>query len=132
MSNPDLNPGLPGLRILVVEDDPSARWALCTLMKKLGYNCQTACDGEDALRMVESFVPQVILMDLMIPGLDGLETTRRLKADARTQKIPILALTGMVSEMIEATAREAGCDDFLSKPIVLNDLLTRVHASVGV
>src|SRR3954454_20975697 len=86
-----------GPRILIVEDDPNCRWVLCALMRRMGYDCQVARDGREALELVESSEPQVILMDLMMPVLDGLEATRRLKADARTRGIPVLALTGNVT-----------------------------------
>lgn len=120
-----------GLRILIVEDDPNSRWVLCALMRRLGYDCQVAVDGQEALLMVASFKPQAILMDLMMPVLDGLETTRRLKADATTRGIPILALTGNSTPIGERAARSAGCDDFLTKPVVFNDLLKRLHDQVG-
>jgi CheY-like chemotaxis protein len=119
-----------GLRVLIVEDDPNSRWVLCALMRRLGYDCQVAVDGQEALQMVARFKPQAILMDLMMPVMDGLETTRRLKADAATQGIPILALTGNSTPTGERAARSAGCDDFLTKPVVLNDLLKRLDACV--
>ena len=110
MANQDIHRGVSrGLRVLVVEDDPNSRWVLCALMRRLGYNCQVATNGEEALQMVESFAPQVILMDLMMPVLDGLEATRRLKADAKTRGIPVLALTGNVTPAGESAARMAGC-----------------------
>src|SRR4051812_22210339 len=87
-----------GRRLLIVEDDPSNRWALCTLMNRMGYDCRVACDGREALEAVGDFGPQAILMDLGLPVLDGLEATRRLKADARTREIPVLAVSGKVSE----------------------------------
>jgi hypothetical protein len=83
-----------GPRVLIVEDDPGSRWALCALMRKLGYDCRTATNGREALEVAGSFAPQAILMDVRLPVLDGLEATRRLKADARTRGIPVLALTG--------------------------------------
>src|SRR3982751_6298969 len=67
-----------GARILIVEDDPNSRWILCALLKRLGYQCQVATNGQEAMEAVQDFGPQVILMDLMMPVLDGLEATRRL------------------------------------------------------
>lgn len=116
---------------MIVEDDPNSRWVLCALMRRLGYDCQAAVDGLEALRIVSSFKPQAIVMDLMMPVLDGLETTRRLKADAATRGIPILALTGNATPIGERVARLAGCDDFLTKPVILDDLLKRLHDKVG-
>jgi CheY-like chemotaxis protein len=120
-----------GMRILVVEDDPNSRWVLCALLRRMGYDCRVAADGREALDKVEEFRPHVILMDLMMPGLDGFEATRRLKADARTRGIPILALTGNVTPGGESAARRAGCDDFLGKPVVFQELLSRVQRHSG-
>ena len=113
-------------RVLIVEDDPNSRWVLGALLRRLGYECEVAIDGREALAKVDRFGPQVILMDLMLPGLDGLEATRRLKADARTRGIPVLALSGRVAPDGESLARQAGCDDFVPKPVSLNDLLDRI------
>jgi len=120
-----------GPRVLVVEDDPHSRWALCALFRRVGYDCRAAADGSEALRAVAEFAPRVILMDLMMPGLDGLEATRRLKADAATRPIPVLALTGNVTPGGESAARRAGCDDFVPKPIAFPDLLERVRDRLG-
>jgi CheY-like chemotaxis protein len=121
----------PGLRVLVAEDDPSNRWVLCALLRRMGYDIRAAADGREALRLVRTFAPQVILMDLMMPVLDGLEATRRLKADARTRDIPVLALTGNVTPAGESAARRAGCDEFLHKPVILKELIDRLDAHAG-
>jgi len=120
-----------GARILIVEDDPNSRWVLCALLKRLGYLCQVATNGQEALEAVDEFGPQVILMDLMMPVLDGLEATRRLKSDARTRGIPILVLTGNVTPAGISDAHRAGCDGLLAKPIVLPDLLDRLQRYLG-
>jgi len=111
-------------RILIVEDDANTRWVLCTLMRRFGYDCEVASNGLEALDLVPSFEPQVILMDLMMPILDGLETTRRLKADSKTRAIPVLALTGNVTLHGMSSAQLAGCNDCFPKPIVLENLLS--------
>lgn len=118
---------LSGCRVLIAEDDPNSRWVLCALMKRLGFDCRTAANGREVLDQVEEFRPQLILMDLMMPGLDGIEATRRLKADLRTRDIPVLALTGDITPRNESAARDAGCDDFIPKPIVLPELMKRVR-----
>ncbi len=118
---------LAGCRVLIAEDDPNSRWVLCALMKRLGFDCRTAANGREVLEQVEEFRPQVVLMDLMMPDLDGIEATRRLKSDLRTRDIPILALTGNVTSRNESAARDAGCDDFVPKPIVLPELVKRVR-----
>ena len=96
------------------------------LLKRLGFDCRVANDGQEALEIVNQFRPDVILMDLMMPGLSGLEATRRLKSEERTRQIPILVLTGdLTARNIEA-ANAAGCDDLLPKPVVLPELVERI------
>ena len=118
------------LRVLIVEDDPGSRWALGALFKRLGYHCLTAADGDEGLTMVDAFRPQVILTDMMMPGMDGLEFVRQLKNDDRTRSIPVLMLTADATGLGESAARAAGCDGFLPKPIVLAELVSRIQASV--
>lgn len=114
-------------RVLIAEDDPHSRWVLCALLKRLGFDCRTASDGREAMSLVEQFRPEIILMDLMMPGVSGLDATRALKSDDRTRDIPIVALTGNITPGFERAAEEAGCDDFVPKPIVLQELLERVR-----
>jgi len=117
-----------GRRILIVEDDADSRWLLSAILRRLGHDCQVATNGAEALQLVEAAPPDLILMDLMMPVLDGVEATRRLKADARTRGIPVLALTGNATPGGERAARQAGCDDFLTKPVILPELLGRMNA----
>lgn len=112
-----------GTRILLVEDDPQSRWVLSKLLSRSGCDCEVAANGQDALDVLERFRPDVILMDMMMPVLDGLEATRRIKTDPSLRDIPVIALTGDVTTSGEVRAWEAGFDDFLCKPAVLNDLL---------
>jgi two-component system cell cycle response regulator DivK len=118
------------IRVLVVEDDPNSRWLLCTLLKRMGFECRSAEDGQEALALVRSFTPEVIVMDLMLPVLDGLAATKQLKSDAATQNIPILALSADATDAGFDAARKAGCDDFMPKPVVLDALIhwVREHA----
>ncbi len=121
----ELNPVLDKhpVRILVVEDDPASRWLLCTILQRLGYDCQAVENGQKGIEAAHSFAPQVILMDLMMPILDGLEATRRLKADVETREILVLALSANATAVGEREARSAGCDDFMSKPVSLDRLV---------
>jgi two-component system, cell cycle response regulator DivK len=119
-----------GLRVLIAEDDTDSRWILAALMKRSGYDCEVAKDGAEALRLAESFHPQIILMDLMMPNLDGWTATEQLKSNGRTCHIPILAVSADVTPSGEAAAREAGCDGFVSKPVVFRDLLDRIQQQV--
>jgi len=118
-------------RVLIVEDDANSRWVLAALLRRMGYDCRVATEGDEALQLIDGFTPDVILMDLMMPGLDGIETTRRLKADRRTRAIPVLALTANVTPAGETDARQAGCDDFVPKPVVFQDLLDRMRHHLG-
>lgn len=118
-------------RILIVEDDPDSRRLLGTLMGRLGYDCRLATDGQRALDLVADEAPDLILMDLMMPVLDGIEATRRLKADDRTRAIPVVALTGNATPDGQQAARGAGVDAFLTKPVVFQELVARVKAILG-
>jgi two-component system cell cycle response regulator DivK len=102
--------------ILVVDDSPSNLKLARVVLQGEGYDVQTAVDAEEALRLMQTFRPRVILTDLHLPGTDGLTLTRQLKAQAATRDIVILALTGCVMEDDEARALAAGCDGYIIKP----------------
>jgi CheY-like chemotaxis protein len=103
--------------VLLVEDNPHNRKIFSGMLTHAGFRVVEAEDGHKALAAVAAELPDVILMDLSIPGIDGWEVTRRLKADARTQKVPIIALTAHAMRGDEERARNAGCDHYLAKPI---------------
>jgi CheY-like chemotaxis protein len=92
------------------------------LLEGEGYVVRTATDAEDAIRQLSKFTPRMILTDIQLPGMDGLELTRRLKADARTKHIVILALTAYAMKGDEEKARAAGCDGYIVKPIDIRTL----------
>ncbi len=121
------------IRVMIVDDHAVVRQGLRTFLDLQDHITVVGegRDGADAVAQAEELAPDVILMDLMMPVLNGLEATRLLKADARTRGIPILALTGNVTPSGEQAARTAGCDDFLAKPIVLKDLIDRLHEHAG-
>jgi CheY-like chemotaxis protein len=104
-------------RVLVVDDNAANVKLLRVLLELEGYGVETAVDAEEALRMLPSFKPRLILMDVQLPGMDGLELTRRLKADAATKDIVVLALTATPTRSDEETALGAGCDGCVAKPI---------------
>jgi two-component system cell cycle response regulator DivK len=122
---PDEAP-MSGRRILLVEDNPLNRELLETVLVRAGYEVLVAPDGESALAAAHATHPDLILMDLELPGLDGLEATRRLKADPATRGIPILALTAYAMRGDEERARRAGCDGYLTKPINRRTLLDAI------
>ena len=105
--------------VLLVEDNPHNRKIFSGMLTHSGFSVVEAEDGHQALAAVDvgKPLPDVILMDLSIPGVDGWEVTRRLKADPRTQPVPIIALTAHAMRGDEERARAAGCDHYLAKPI---------------
>jgi CheY-like chemotaxis protein len=115
------------IRVLVVDDEAMARRSLCQLLQMSGYFCAVAADGAQALELVQAFHPQAIILDLMMPVMDGFETTRRLKDDPETRSIPILALTASTTAEDRRQALRAGVDDFLTKPINLDELLLHLR-----
>jgi two-component system cell cycle response regulator DivK len=103
--------------ILVVDDNPANAALVSFLLKKKGYEVRTAADAVEALAMVRDFAPRLIMMDIQLPGMDGLELTKRLKADPATRQTIIIALTAYAMKGDEERARQAGCDGYVSKPI---------------
>jgi two-component system, cell cycle response regulator DivK len=101
--------------ILVVEDNPDSRDALRALLEAYGFQVLEAEDGELGLETAVRSRPDLILMDIMMPVMDGLEATRKLRSDEQFDRIPIIALTAMAGS--QEPAMRAGCDDYLSKPI---------------
>ena len=97
------------------------------LLRGEGYRVETAVDAEEALRVLQTFTPRLILMDLQLPGMDGLELTRRLKADPSRRHILVVALTAYAMKGDEERARAAGCDDYVAKPIDTQGLVARVE-----
>jgi CheY-like chemotaxis protein len=104
-------------RILIVDDNHANAALMSFILQKTGYDLRTAGDAEEAMVMVREFQPVLIMMDLQLPGMDGLELTRRLKADIATYAIIIIAVTAYAMKGDEERAIDAGCDGYLSKPI---------------
>jgi two-component system cell cycle response regulator DivK len=119
------------VRILVVEDDPDVCDVLLRILRRAGHTVRSASNGADAVILAQEQRPDIILMDLVLPMMDGLVATRRLKADARTAHIPVLALTGRGLANDATLARGAGCDGFITKPFALEHLLAQVTAFAG-
>jgi len=115
--------GLAVKRILLVEDNPQNRYLVTYLLERHGYELQVAEDGEQALAMLETDAPDLILMDMQLPRIDGYEATRRIKADERFRRIPLIALTAHSMRGDETRARDAGCDEFITKPVDTDGLI---------
>ena len=109
--------------ILIVDDNPQNLKLAKVILAAEGYEVKTAIDAEDALRILESFTPRLILMDLQLPRMDGLELTRRLKADPARREIIVIALTAYAMKGDDEKAFAAGCDGYISKPIDIDALL---------
>ena len=117
---------MAGEPILVVDDNPQNLKLARVVLAAAGYDVRTAVDSESALRTLESFVPRLILMDLQLPGMDGLELTRHLKAHPEYWQIRIVAVTAYAMRGDENRARAAGCDGYIAKPIDIESLPRRV------
>jgi CheY-like chemotaxis protein len=113
-------------KILLVEDNPQNRYLVAFLLEKNGYEVISAEDGEEALAVVEEHRPDLILMDVQLPKLDGYEATRRIKADERFTNIPLVALTAHSMKGDRGKALAAGCDDYITKPVDAEGLLSRI------
>jgi CheY-like chemotaxis protein len=118
-------------KILLVEDNEMNRDMLSRRLERKGYEVVIAVDGQAGVDMASSANPDLILMDLSLPVMDGWEATRRIKADAATQGIPVIALTAHAMAGDEQKAREAGCDDYDTKPVELNRLLGKITSLLG-
>ena len=114
-------------KILLVEDNELNRDMLSRRLERKGYAVVMAVDGQQGVDMAGSETPDLILMDMSLPVLDGWEATRRIKADERTKKIPLIALTAHAMEGDEQKAKQAGCDDYDTKPVELPRLLEKME-----
>lgn len=115
-------------RVLIVDDNPMNLEIAKVVLLAEEFDVATAADGQEALRTVASFGPSLILMDIQLPGMDGLELTRMLKADMATQHIRVVAFTAFAMRGDEAKMRDAGCDGYLSKPIDVKRFGAQVRA----
>jgi two-component system cell cycle response regulator DivK len=117
-------------KILLVEDNEMNRDMLSRRLIRNGYQVVMALDGRQAVEMAASEEPDLILMDMSLPGLDGWEATRQIKAAAPTRTIPVIALTAHAMSGDREKALEAGCDDYDTKPIDLPRLLEKMTAAL--
>ncbi len=115
-------------KILLVEDNEMNRDMLSRRLMRKGFQVVLAVDGQSGVEMAQSESPDLVLMDMSLPILDGWEATRRLKADAVTQHIPVIALTAHAMSSDREKALEAGCDDYDTKPVELPRLLGKIDA----
>jgi two-component system cell cycle response regulator DivK len=121
---------MSGEAILVVDDNPVNLKLVHVVLRTEGYDVHTAVDGEEAMRLLKQFHPRLILMDVQLPGIDGLELTRQLKAAPETKDIIIVALTAYAMKGDEERARAAGCDGYIAKPIDTRTLASQVSTYI--
>ena len=115
-------------KILVVEDNEMNRDMVGRRLQRRGYDVVVAVDGQEGIDMAYSEDPDLILMDMSLPVLNGWEATRQLKQDKRTRGIPIIALTAHAMASDRESAIEAGCDDYDTKPLEFSRLISKIHA----
>lgn len=130
---PNLQPSRSGSKpyhkkVLIVDDELLNRKLLSGMLAGEPYNLTTAACGNEALSLIERQPPDIILLDIMMPDLDGFEVTRRVKSDAETQNIPIILITALNDYHNKIKGLEAGADEFLNKPVQSEELLTRIHS----
>jgi CheY-like chemotaxis protein len=115
-------------RLLLVEDNEESREGLLRHLLRKGFEVLAAVDGRQGLEAARAAAPDLILMDMSLPVLDGWEATRRLKADGATSGIPVIALTAHAMAGDREKALEAGCDDYDTKPVEFTRLLAKIQA----
>src|SRR5439155_21266063 len=118
-------------RVLIADDNPQGVELLEAYLADTGYEVAAAYDGEETLRQVRDWRPDLVLLDIMMPKISGFEVCKRLKADPATRGVAVLMITALDQPSDVERAVEAGTDDFLTKPINQTDLLRRVRALLG-
>jgi two-component system phosphate regulon response regulator PhoB len=114
--------------VLVVEDEPAIQELIAYTLRQAGHQPMRADTAEDAMRLVQNALPDLVLLDWMLPGVSGMELARRLRADKRTRTIPIIMLTARADEQEKIAGLEAGADDYITKPFSPRELNARVKA----
>jgi two-component system, cell cycle response regulator DivK len=126
---------MPGEPILIVDDNPVNLKLARILLTAEGYEVRTAAAAEEALEVLDAYRPRLILMDIQLPGMDGLELTRRLKGDPRMREVVILAMTAYAMKGDRERVLAAGCDGYIAKPIdtrtLAAEIAGRIEASDG-
>lgn len=118
-------------RVLVIEDNSANMTLALFLLESSGHTVFTAIDAESGVASARAEQPHLILMDIQLPGMDGLEATALLKADPSTCDIPVIALTALAMKGDEERIREAGCDGYIAKPIRYQDFLATIANQLG-
>ena len=123
---------MPGLNILVVDDEADIRDMLLLILENAGMHGIAAATAEDAQQLLEDTLVDLLVLDWMLPGISGVELTRRLKNDERYTSLPIILLTARVEKEDRIRAFEVGANDFITKPFSPKDLLTRIKSAIKI
>ena len=115
-------------RILIVEDDPSVLRAISHMLEKEGYSVLTAMNGLEGLKKAKEENPDLLVLDVMLPGIDGFEICHRLRAESQTAKLPILMLSAKGQAADRSTGLEVGANEYLTKPVERTVLLSKIEA----
>jgi CheY-like chemotaxis protein len=119
------------LDVLIAEDDPGIREALCFLLEHEGYTCATAENGREAVEIAQQTPPRLVLLDLMMPEMDGFKAARQLRKDPRTRDVHIHCLTGRTDPAARLQAHRAGCEVYLTKPVDVEGILDVVCVALN-
>ena len=119
-------------KVLIVEDNPANMTLATFLVQTAGHTVISATDAEAGLTLARAEQPDLILMDIQLPGMDGLEAARQLKRDDATRAIPVIALTALAMKGDEERIRAAGCDGYIAKPLAYRDLFAILNAQLPV
>jgi two-component system cell cycle response regulator DivK len=115
-------------KVLIIEDNPANMTLATFLLQSAGHSVLAATDAETGLTLARAEQPDLVLMDIQLPGMDGLEATGLLKADPATRDIPVVALTALAMKGDEARIRAAGCDGYIAKPLAYKDFLATISS----
>lgn len=118
-------------QVLLVEDNDDNRMIFATILDHFGYDVVQAPNGRDGVDMAEQHRPDLIIMDISLPVMDGLEATRRIRANPNTATIPVLAVTAHTRDCDRDRVIDAGCNDYLAKPVEPRKLVQRVQCMIG-
>ena len=115
-------------KVLIIEDNPANMTLATFLLQSAGHSVLSATDAETGLTLARAEQPDLVLMDIQLPGMDGLEATALLKRDIATRDIPVVALTALAMKGDEARSRAAGCDGYIAKPLAYKEFLATISA----
>ena len=124
-------PALSVPTVLVIEDYADTRELICSMLRKAGYHVIEAEDGVEGLLKASASYPDLVILDLALPEMDGVETSRRIHQMPKLSRTPIFVVSALLTKEVEADVRAAGCTEVFAKPFEIDELINRVRASIG-